>query len=106
MAELLVLVGQRANRSMVPGDVVTVQPDGWAWGKAELGPEADPMWCVVAVPGAPVSAFTEFLQPVTHNGRQILFRRIHLDMAQIGSIHTLETILAARLEKLDNPLLS
>jgi hypothetical protein len=106
MAELLVLTKQRMNRSMFPGDVVTVQPDGWAWGRAERGPESDPMWRVIAVPGVPVSAFTEFLEPVTNNGRPVLFRRVHLDLTRIGDLHTLEFILAVRMEKTLIPLLS
>lgn len=106
MAELLVLTEQRANRSMFPGDVVTAQPDGWPWGRLERGPEADPMWRVIVVPGVPVSAFVEFMEPVAQDGRQILFRRLHLDLAQLGELHSLESILAARMEKVITPLLS
>lgn len=106
MAELLVLTKQRANRSMFPGDVVTVQPDGWAWGRAERGPDADSMWCVITVPGVPVSAFAEFLEPITNNGHQVLFRRVHLNLTMLGSSPTLEQIMAARMEKTITPLLS
>jgi hypothetical protein len=106
MAELLVLTTQRMNRSMFPGDVVTVQPDGWAWGKAERGPEADPMFCVITVPGVPPSAFTEFLQSVNANGAQVLFRRVHLNLAALGESPTLEQVMAARMEKTLTPLLS
>lgn len=106
MAELLVLTKQRMNRSMFPGDVVTVQPDGWAWGKAERGPEADSMWCVIQVPGAAVEAFAEFLQPVTNNGQQVLFRRVHLNLPALGVSPTFEQIQAARMEKTLTPLLS
>lgn len=106
MAELLVLTKQRMNRSMFPGDVVTVQPDGWAWGRAERGPEADSMWRVICVPGTPVAAFAEFLDPVTNNGQQVLFRRVHLDLSRLGELHTLEVLLAARMEKIITPLLS
>lgn len=106
MAELLVLKQQRANRSMFPGDVVAVQPDGWPWGRAERGPEADSLWCVVEVPGVPVSAFAEFLQPVIVNGRQLLYRRVHLNLLALPERPTFEQIQAARMEKIVNPLLS
>lgn len=106
MAELLVLTRQRANRSMFPGDVVTVQPDGWPWGRAERGPEADSMWRVICVPGAPVAAFAEFLDPITIKGHQVLFRRVHLDLSRLGELHTLEFLMAARMEKTIAPLLS
>lgn len=106
MAELLVLTKQRMNRSMFPGDVVTVQPDGWPWGKAERGPDADSMWCVIALPGVPTSAFAEFLEPVFNNGRQVLFRRVHLNLMALAAVPTLEEVMAARMEKTLTPLLS
>ena len=105
MAELLVLTKQRANRSMFPGDVVTVQPDSWPWGRAERGPDADSMWCVVPVPGVPVSAFAEFLEPISNNGQQVLFRRVHLDLMALPASPTFEQIQAARMEKALTPLL-
>ena len=106
MAELLVLTKQRMNRSMVPGDVVTVQPDGWPWGRAERGPDADPMFCVITVPGVPPSAFLEFLEPVHNNGVQVMFRRVHLNLPALGASPTLAQIMAARMEKTLTPLLS
>jgi hypothetical protein len=106
MAELLVIKEQRMNRSMFPGDVVIVQPDGWRWGRAERGPDADSLWCVIEVPGVSTDAFTEFLQPLTVNGRQMLFRRVHLNLMAIGERPTYEQVMAARMEKIVNPLLS
>lgn len=106
MAELLVLTKQRANRSMFPGDVVTVQPDGWPWGKAERGPDADSMWRVVTVPGVPVSAFAELLEPIFNSGQQVLFRRVHLDLSKVADVNTLEGVMSARMEKTITPLLS
>lgn len=106
MAELLVLTKTRLNRSMHPGDVVTVQPDGWAWGRMERGPDADSMWCVISLPGVPESAFSEFLEPVMNGGRAVLFRRVHLNLVALGDKPSLEQVMAARLEKSLTPLLS
>ena len=106
MAELLVLRKQRMNRTMVPGDVVTVLPDGWAWGSAERGPNADDMWFVLEVPGVPVAAFAELLQPITANGRTVMFRRVHLNLLALGDRPTLVQVMDARVEKHINPLLS
>lgn len=106
MAELLVLARQRMNRTMVPGDVVTVQPDGWAWGSAERGPTADPMWFVLPVPGAPVSAFAQLLEPVVVNGNAVWFRRTHLNLMMLGDSCSIEQVMAARVEKHSSPLLS
>lgn len=106
MAELLVLVRQRNNRTMFPGDVVCAMPDGWRWGKAERGPEADSMWTVIEVPGVPASAFAEFLQPLIANGQQLLFRRVHLNTLALGTRASYEQVMAARVEKVLHPLLS
>lgn len=106
MAELLVIKQQRMNRSMFPGDVVTVQRDGWPWGRAERGPDADPLWFVLTVEGVPPDAFDEFLQPLIVNGRQALFRRVHLNLLALGERPTFEQVLAARVEKIVNPLMS
>lgn len=106
MAELLVLTQQRANRSMFPGDVVTVQPDGWPWGKAERGSDADAMWCVICVPGVPPAAFAEFLEPALANGGQVLFRRLHVDLMKLGATASMDQVMGARMEKIITPLLS
>lgn len=106
VAELLVIKQQRMNRTMFPGDVVTVQPDGWSWGRAERGPDADSLWFVLAVPGVPVSAFAEFLQPVFVNGAPLLFRRVHLNLAALGDAPSFGDVLAARMEKIVTPLVS
>jgi len=106
MAELLVIKRQSVNRAMFPGDVVCVMPDGWRWGKAERGPEAQPLWTVIEVPGAPVSAFAEFLQPLIVNGQLALYRRVHLNLLALGERPTFEQVMAARLEKVAHPLLS
>jgi hypothetical protein len=107
MAELLVLTQQRANKTMFGGDVVTVQADGWPWGTEERGAGQYPMFCVIAVPGVPVEAFAEFLQPVTTGaGLQVLFRRLGLDLLKVPATATMEQVLAARLEKIVTPLLS
>lgn len=104
VAELLVIKQQRMNRTMFPGDVVTVQPDGWAWGRAERGPDADALWFVLDVPGVPVSAFEEFLQPVFANGVPLLFRRVHLNLMSLGDAPSFDDVMAARLEKIVTPL--
>lgn len=106
MAELLVLTKAGANRRMSPGDVVTVQPDGWQWGRAEAGPDAHQMWTVIRVPGVPVSAFAPMLNPVEKDGLEVLFRRTHYDLLRVGHEPTFEHLQAAMVEKTVIPLLS
>ena len=57
------------------------------------------------VPGVPVSAFAEFLEPISNNGQQVLFRRVHLDLMALPASPTFEQIQAARMEKALTPLL-
>ena len=107
MAELLFLTKQRANKTMSPGDLVTVQRDGWPWGRAERGQNADPMFCVVAVPGVPVEAFAPLLEPVDNGaGLQVLFRRLHVNLLALPETPTFEQVMAACGEKTLTPLLS
>lgn len=106
MAELLVLKQQKANKSMFPGDVVVVMPDGWVWGKAERGADADSMWCIVCVPGVPVEAFREYLEPLKIDDRVVLFRKHHLDLQRLPLFPSYEDLQRCRMEKLINPLLT
>ncbi len=106
MAELLVITQETANRRMVPGDVVTVQPDGWRWGAAEAGPNAHSMWTVIRCHGVPESAFARLLMSVHVNGREYLFRRTHLSLLSLPMEPTFEQISAAMVDKPLNPLLS
>lgn len=66
MAELLVRIVDKTNddpyldvRCTKRGDVITVQPDGWAWGKEEL---ANPEWRIVKI-AASVAECLQFLSP-------------------------------------------
>lgn len=106
MAELLVVVQETANRRMVPGDVVTVQPDGWKWGRAEAGPDAHAMWTVVRAPGVPVHALTRLLLTVVVNGREYLFRRTHLNLLGLPATPTLADLDRCMSDKPINPLLT
>lgn len=66
MAEMLVRVVDKVNpddprkdaRLTKRGDVIVVQPDGWAWTATELA--GDP-WIVVKVPGVPESDLSAYL---------------------------------------------
>jgi hypothetical protein len=42
------------------GCVITIQPDGWKWSKAEL---TNPDWRVVKLPGIPVEKLTQLTAP-------------------------------------------
>lgn len=105
MAELLVLTTAGVSRTHFRGDVVTVQPDGWAWGKAERGPEAAGIWTVIEVPGVPVSEFLPLVENVERNGRQVLYRRVGLNLLALGPNPTYADVMNARVEKTTIPLL-
>ena len=67
MAELLVRVVDKVNSDFYlncgctkRGDVITVQEDGWPWGKEEI---ANPEWQIIKVPGVPAVKFEAFLAP-------------------------------------------
>lgn len=68
MCELLVRVVDKINEAdfykdcqcTKRGDVITIQEDGWAWGKKEL---SNPDWRIIKFPGVPASEMSAFLQP-------------------------------------------
>lgn len=67
MCEMLVRVVDKVNsdpylnaKCTKRGDVITVQPDGWVWGKEE---QKNPAWRIVKLPGVPVSQASAFLSP-------------------------------------------
>lgn len=64
MCELLVRVIDKINDDFYlncmcskRGDVISLQADGWGWGKEEL---ANPDWRIIKFPGVAVSQFTQF----------------------------------------------
>lgn len=65
MAELLIFTKDiqgddvyRTAKLPKRGYVVTVQEDGWSWGKEEL---ANPIFRILKFPGQPIKNFTQFL---------------------------------------------
>lgn len=61
MAELLVRAWQPKNDIQDIGDIVSVQRDGWTWGKCECLPD----YLVVKLPGVAVSTVTRFLETLS-----------------------------------------
>ena len=108
MAELLVLLTGGASRTHFRGDVVTVQPDGFAWDVGEVGPAAQRKFALIKVPGAPVGAFRQLLESVVRlPGRDmVLYRRTGLNLMLLGATATFEQVQAARVEKTEIPLLT
>ncbi len=67
MAELLVRVVDKVHADFYlncactkRGDVIAVQPDGWAWGTGEL---EHPEWRIIALPGVDPSDLSGLLAP-------------------------------------------
>lgn len=104
MAELLVTTRRSPRGDREPGDVIVCKPDGWPWGRLERGPEAADFWKVIEVPGVPVAAFAELMEPVLAGGHQILFRRVRLDLQRIPAVATLQQVMGARIGKSAIPL--
>lgn len=61
MSELLVRAWQPKNDIQDIGDIVSVKPDGWRWGKCECLPD----YLVVKLPGVAVSTVTRFLEALS-----------------------------------------
>lgn len=106
MAELLVLTTGGASRTHFRGDVVTVQPDGFAWSDGEAGEAAKGVFTIIKVPGAPVGAFAPLLGGVDRNGVEILYRRIGLNLLALGPSPSFADVQAAMVEKTVIPLLT
>lgn len=106
MAKLLVLAMHPVNRAMHIGDVAVAVEDWHVLGDAEEGAGADPMLCLIHTPGVPANAFRELLEPMRLNGREVLYRRMHLNLMSLGRTVTYEQVMAARMEKVIHPLLS
>lgn len=76
MAELLVRIVDKSNpndpqldaKCHKRGDVVSIQPDGWAWSALE---KSAPWWRIIKIPGATIEDLSAFLaeepgDPVTN----------------------------------------
>lgn len=85
MCEMLVRVVDKINddpyldaKCTKRGDVITIQPDGWVWSRAELN---NPDWRIIKVPGVSVAQAQEFLEPEADtdpaNPSAVLQRRAH-----------------------------
>jgi len=99
MCELLVYAADdKSPRSYARGDVVTICPDGWEWGRKE-GP---PTFRVIRVPGASAQEcepllgrdFPEGMEPTLCHRRA--FR---LDLDALGDTATLAEVMAAKVRK-------
>jgi hypothetical protein len=93
MAELLVRVTDKThptenNRVSKRGDVIAVQPDGWAWGALEL---SQPFWRIVKLPNVTVQAASDaLLAPGVRTGPQepltaVPLKAFRLDLAAVSS---------------------
>ena len=67
MAEMLVRVVDKISadpylnaKLTKRGDVISVQPDGWVWGKEE---QKNPDWRIVKLPGVSVTNASQFVAP-------------------------------------------
>lgn len=102
MARLLVLKSAGASRTMQAGDVVTVQPDGHVWGSGEL----EWPFTTIDLPGVPVAELLPLLDEVSKDGRQVLFRRVGLNLLALGPSPSFADVMSARVEKTQIPLLT
>ena len=95
MAEFLIRVIDKINtdpyldcKCLKAGDVIAVQPGGWAWGSSEL---STPAWRIILAPGITVSQATAFLGPELpvdplHPSRMLQRRAFVLDLSKLPAL--------------------
>lgn len=95
MCEMLVRVVDKVNtdpylnaQCTKRGDVIAIQPDGWAWSHLEL---SSSQWRIIKVPGITVLEASAFLAPEVNidpqNPSRVLQRRaFKLDVDALGAM--------------------
>jgi hypothetical protein len=86
--------------SLRPGDVVTVQADGWKWSEKE---RTNPEWCIVKLPGVHPLLHKDMEQPALDAlGGLLLKRARKLDLTAAifnGKLAAREVTFSTQIEK-------